>query len=124
MGGKGGDSSSSQEITRNLGSGEGGGALGLDEIMGMFEGLMMQNQQTLQMLSQQSQQTLPTMPSIPTMFEGPTIDWTDEANKLASKTKADETTKAAQRRGMASTISTSPLLEDEDVNTTIAALGN
>lgn len=91
---------------------------GIEDIMGAY---IASQSGILEQLAK-NQQPAPQMPQFPSIATSPDIDWAEQSAKLAAKTKADEAIASKQRRGRASTIATSPLLDDEDAKTTLSVL--
>lgn len=119
MGGKG-----SKTEPWGLQYGQGDAASSLEPIMGMFGELMGQQSAALEALSRQSQQTalLASMPEVPDVYTSPEIDWTEASKTLANKTAGQEDILAKQKRGRMSTVLTSPLGDEDEVDTTQSLL--
>ena len=122
MGGKGNDSPP-PELQRRLPQAQMGGEL--DAIMGLFEGMMGMNAgliKSMQEMSNTNQSVV--IPQVPTVFESPEMDWSEQEAKLRAKMTGDQAVKDKQRRNRTSTIHTSPLLDNEDAETTKSLLGS
>lgn len=81
--------------------------------------MMMMSQQMS--AAQQSMAAMPTQPeqtAMPEIVETKQIDWTEKQKQLASKMKADYGADKAARKGRLDTIHTSPLLDDDEAETT------
>ena len=71
------------------------------------------------MLSQQMQEN---MTPIPEPVKAPDIDWSEKMQQLQSKSKADFALDAARKKGISNSTYTSPLLDDEEADTTHVSL--
>lgn len=60
----------------------------------------------------------PQLPTPPEVFREPEVNWKERQEQLASRARADYTKEKRRKKGRKSTISTSPLIEDEQVATT------
>lgn len=81
-----------------------------------------------QMLTLQAQQLAqppepPMPPILPPIDSGPDVDWTEQNRELAAKARADYNVEEARRKGTLDTILTSPLLDDEEAQTTSILAG-
>lgn len=72
-----------------------------------------------QMAQATAMAAIPKMAEISTPTE---IDWTAAQNKLSSKLKATEALDAARKTGRSKTVLSSPLLDEEDAQTTRSIL--
>ena len=88
-------------------------------MMGMMGGMMEGFTGQLTALSQQMQQSMTAMPEIQ---KAPDIDWSEKMQQLQSKSKADFALDAARKKGISNSTYTSPLLDDEDADTTHVSL--
>ena len=92
-------------------------------MMSMMEGIMASMPDMTEYMSSMQESMLLDMPDtpalldMPTVERGPDIDWTEKQNQLASKARADFNLDAARRKGVTDTIHTSPLLDEEEANT-------
>jgi len=72
-----------------------------------------------QMMSMVSQQTaMPQLPEAPQVFEEPEINWREKQEELRNKLKGEETLNQAKKKNRQDTILTSPLLDEEEAETT------
>ena len=76
--------------------------------------LMLQQMKALQDQSLQNQ--------VPVTEATTPVDWTEVQNKIASKSKADYALEQARKVGRSDTILTSPLLDDQEAETTSNSL--
>ena len=88
-------------------------------MMGMMSGMMEGFTGQLTALSQQMQEN---MTPIPEPVKAPDIDWSEKMQQLQSKSKADFALDAARKKGISNSTYTSPLLDDEDADTTHVSL--
>jgi len=73
-------------------------------MMGLFQQMM---------ANQSAQMAPPAIPDAPEVTADPVIDWTEKQKELANKVRADYEDDASRKRGRASTILTSPLLDEQ-----------
>jgi cell envelope opacity-associated protein A len=64
----------------------------------------------------------PAIPELPQINREPVIDWSERHDQLLAKTKADYDNELASKKGRSSTILTSPMLDEEDPDTTQSLL--
>lgn len=119
MGGKGGGGSSFTPPTQNDGMDQEMLAQLFQGMMGMMGGMMEGFTGQLTALSQQMQQN---MTPIPEPVKAPDIDWSEKMQQLQSKSKADFALDAARKKGISNSTYTSPLLDDEEADTTHVSL--
>ena len=74
---------------------------------------MMMNMFSQMMANQSAQAPLPTIPDAPEIEKDPEIDFGERTKELANQVRADYEDEQAKKRGRASTILTSPLLDEE-----------
>ena len=118
MGGKGGGSSFTPP-PQNDGMDQEMLAQMFQGMMGMMSGMMEGFTGQLTALSQQMQEN---MTPIPEPVKAPDIDWSEKMQQLQSKAKADFALDAARRKGISNSTYTSPLLDDEEADTTHVSL--
>ena len=119
MGGKGGGGSSFTPPPQNDGMDQEMLAQMFQGMMGMMGGMMEGFTGQLTALSQQMQEN---MTPIPEPVKAPDIDWSEKMQQLQSKSKADFALDAARKKGISNSTYTSPLLDDEDADTTHVSL--
>jgi len=73
-----------------------------------------------EMMLMASSMNAPKYEPPPAIIEAPTIDWTAKQKEVASKANIDITEEMKRRRGRASTVLTSPLVNEEDPLTVFA----
>jgi len=66
---------------------------------------------------------MPPLPQMPVINDSPDIDWTEKNRELAARSRADFDVDEARRKGRTDTILTSPLLDDEEAETTSLLVG-
>ena len=125
FGGKGGDSAPAPMPQLPDYSGQMMGMMGMMQEMmgGVMEGMMgqmggMMEQATKQQETMMAQMSANMDMSMPEVYRNPIIDWTEQQDQLAQKSKADYHLEQLRRKGRGDTILTSPLLDDEDVDVT------
>jgi hypothetical protein len=119
MGGKGGGGSSFTPPPQNDGMDQEMLAQLFQGMMGMMGGMMEGFTGQLTALSQQMQQSMTAMPEVQ---KAPDIDWSEKMQQLQSKSKADFALDAARKKGISNSTYTSPLLDDEEADTTHVSL--
>ena len=119
MGGKGGGGSSFTPPQQNDGMDQEMLAQMFQGMMGMMGGMMEGFTGQLTALSQQMQQSMTAMPEVQ---KAPDIDWSERMQQLQSKSKADFALDAARKKGISNSTYTSPLLDDEEADTTHVSL--
>jgi len=87
---------------------------------GMDMGMMMQMFSS--MMGSMPQAAVPTIPDAPEVVADPVVDWGERQTALADQARADFEDDTADKRGRASTILTSPFL-DEELDKTDSLLG-
>lgn len=95
----------------------------IEAMMGMMEGMQMAQMGMMQQMSSQMPE-LPSVPDMPVIDKTPTIDWTEKQDQLLAKTRADYNVDEARRKGVADTVLTSPLLDEEDAFVTGSVLAD
>lgn len=65
---------------------------------------------------------MPQMPAMPEIERTPEIDWAEKQETLATSMSAKNATSNARKHGRTDTIHTSPLLDEEEPNTTESIL--
>ena len=119
MGGKSGGGSSFTPPPQNDGMDQEMLAQMFQGMMGMMGGMMEGFTGQLTALSQQMQQSMTAMPEVQ---KAPDIDWSEKMQQLQSKSKADFALDAARKKGISNSTYTSPLLDDEEADTTHVSL--
>ena len=119
MGGKDGGGSSFTPPPQNDGMDQEMLAQLFQGMMGMMGGMMEGFTGQLTALSQQMQQSMTAMPEVQ---KAPDIDWSEKMQQLQSKSKADFALDAARKKGISNSTYTSPLLDDEEADTTHVSL--
>ena len=120
MGGKGGGGGSSYTPrVRDDGMDQEMLAQMFQGMMGMMGGMMEGFTGQLTALSQQMQQSMTAMPEVQ---KAPDIDWSEKMQQLQAKSKADFALEAARKKGISNSTYTSPLLDDEEADTTHVSL--
>lgn len=119
MGGKGGGGSSFTPPPQDDGVDQEMLAQMFQGMMGMMGGMMEGFTGQLTALSQQMQQSMIAMPEVQ---KAPDIDWSEKMQQLQAKSKADFALEAARKKGISNSTYTSPLLDDEDADTTHVSL--
>ena len=119
MGGKGDGGSSFTPPPQNDGMDQEMLAQMFQGMMGMMGGMMEGFTGQLTALSQQMQQSMTAMPEVQ---KAPDIDWSEKMQQLQSKSKADFALDAARKKGISNSTYTSPLLDDEEADTTHVSL--
>ena len=61
---------------------------------------------------------VPQLPPLPSIERDPIIDWAEKNEQLVAKARADYGIDKTRRKGRSDTILTSPILDDEDAETT------
>lgn len=114
MGGKGGSGGGGPESIQRYGPNEADTAIA--DLGGMLGAMMSQNQEAMMAYMEQMQQmqTPVTNFDLPEIIKPTEIDWTEEASKIANKSKADEALRSKQKKGRLDTILTSPLGDEEE----------
>lgn len=64
----------------------------------------------------------PQLPARPEVKREPMPNWKERQDQLLEKSRADYTNKTARNKGRADTVLTSPLLDDDEANTTDKSL--
>jgi hypothetical protein len=96
---------------------------GMEEQSSGMEDMMMM-MAMMQMLSSGTENVAQQMPQAPTPLQVPDltrtedIDWTEKMEQLTSQASAGYTLGQAKKHGVLDTVHTSPLLDDEEINTT------
>ena len=119
MGGKGGGGSSYVPKERDDGMDQETMVQLFQGMMGMMSGMMEGFTGQLTALSQQMQEN---MTPIPEPVTAPDIDWSEKMQQLQAKSKADFALEAARKKGISNSTYTSPLLDDEEADTTYVSL--
>ena len=119
MGGKDGGGSSFTPPPQNDGMDQEMLAQLFQGMMGMMGGMMEGFTGQLTALSQQMQEN---MTPIPEPVKAPDIDWSEKMQQLQSKSKADFALDVARKKGISNSTYTSPLLDDEEADTTHVSL--
>ena len=91
----------------------------MSEMMGgIMEGMAAQTAQMMEQAGAQQEQMFASMqanmPGLPEAYRDPVIDFSEQQDKIASKAKADYHLDELRRKGVADTVLTSPLLDEED----------
>jgi len=87
--------------------------------MASFAALQQQSMMMAQQAAMQAANApLPEIPPAPEPIKSPVEDWAKRREELANKIKADYTLDKKRRKGRQDTIATSPLLDEQDPNTT------
>ena len=95
---------------------------GVEEMMSGYMEMMSQTiSQITQMQSQMIAQ-MPQTPQLPPIYEPPEVDWSETRDKLKQKMKADYALERARKSTRNPNIFTSPLLDDEQADTTSSSL--
>lgn len=79
---------------------------------------------TMMMQAMNSMPQAPAVPTTPTIQKEAPIDWAEKHDMLTQKMKAEYTLDQARRKGRQNTVYTSPLLDEEEANTTSIMAGN
>ena len=83
---------------------------------------MMMMQQAAMLPAMAAAMAPPATPTIPPVYTAPEIDWTEKTEQLAQAMKADASLDRARKVGRTATYITSPLLGEEEVETTSPSL--
>lgn len=93
----------------------------MEGMMGMMGGMMESYSQQISTMQESMLSQMENM-GTPEVVAPPPIDWTEKQQQLAAKVKADYSLDQTRRKGIADSIHTSPLLDDEDAETTNVSL--
>ncbi len=89
---------------------------------GMDTEMMMMMMQMMGSMQQPQMPEMPEMPEAPEIERTPEVDWTEKQAQLAESMVTKFASQASRKHGRLDTIHTSPLLEDEEPNTTESIL--
>lgn len=92
----------------------------MEQYMGMMSEMFAQQQEQMNTLMTSMQQT----DEAPEVIANPEVDWTEKNAELQAKMAADYDGTVAQQVNGASTVLTSPLLDEEEPTTQTSVLGS
>lgn len=86
--------------------------------------IMMQYMNSIMSMQAGMASQIPQLPPTPEIERDPIINWAEKNEELIAKSKADYNVDKARRKGRFDTILTSPLLDDEDPETTASLIAS